>query len=84
MIRAMPEKRPGNELGRYLAMAQVGLEMVVPIVIGTVVDERLGWAPWGVTVGAVVGLGGGLYHLVHLANAADQAEEPRRGERDAR
>ena len=56
------------DLGKYLAMAQVGFEMVVPIGIGLLLDRYLGWAPWGVVGGVVLGLGGGLYHLIVLAN----------------
>src|SRR5207248_5946661 len=60
-----------KELGRYLALAQVGLEMVVPIGVGLALDNYLGWSPWGVIGGAVLGLVGGLAHLVHLAGKAD-------------
>jgi F0F1-type ATP synthase assembly protein I len=55
-----------KELGRYLALSQVGLEMVGPILLGVVLDYYLGWSPWGVLVGAVLGLTGGLFHLIQL------------------
>jgi ATP synthase protein I len=65
----MPPISPdGKDLGRYVAMGQVGLEMVAPIGIGLAVDYYLGCAPWGVIVGTVVGFTGGLVHLIHLAN----------------
>jgi F0F1-type ATP synthase assembly protein I len=66
-----PHSPNRNELGRYLGMGQIGLEMVVPIGIGLALDHYLGWAPWGVVVGAVVGLTVGLVRLVRLANQED-------------
>jgi F0F1-type ATP synthase assembly protein I len=57
-----------GELGRYLVLAQVGLEMVVPIVAGMYLDTRFAWGPWGTIVGAVIGLIGGLAHLIYLLN----------------
>ena len=68
---------PGNakELGFYVALAQVGLEMVVPIVIGSYVfDHYLGWTPWGATVCAVLGLVLGLAHLLTLLNRREKSQ----------
>jgi F0F1-type ATP synthase assembly protein I len=62
-----------KELGFYFALAQVGLEMVVPIGIGAALDYYLHWAPWGVVAGAVLGLMGGLIHLVALINRDDKS-----------
>ena len=66
-----------RELGRYFALAQVGLEMVVPIVVGLWLDSAFGWSPWGVSVGAVLGLVGGLAHIVHLLKRFDENSSPR-------
>jgi len=57
-----------KELGRLLSLAQVGTEMVVPIGVGVYLDSRFGWSPWATTVGAVLGLSGGLAHLIWLGN----------------
>jgi F0F1-type ATP synthase assembly protein I len=76
----LPDFTNRKELGRYFAIGQVGLEMVVPIVVGLILDDRLGWTPWGVVGGAVLGLGGGLVHLVHLSGKAevtDQSQAPK-------
>jgi F0F1-type ATP synthase assembly protein I len=55
-----------REMGRLFALSQVGIEMVVPIALGVWLDKRWGTSPWLVAVGAVVGLVGGLTHLIYL------------------
>ena len=58
---------------------QVGLEMVAPLVLGLVLDHYLGWAPWGVIGGAMLGLFGGVAHLVVIqARSKGPGEQPRR------
>jgi F0F1-type ATP synthase assembly protein I len=80
----MPPDRPNpRDLGRYLALGQVGMEMVAPIVLGLLADTYLGWAPWGLIAGAVLGLVGGLAHLVAQANKMN-AERPPDPERKSR
>jgi F0F1-type ATP synthase assembly protein I len=66
-----PETPDPKEMGRYVALGQVGLEMVAPIILGLVLDHYLAWAPWGLVGGAVLGLFGGLAHLVHLVSKED-------------
>jgi F0F1-type ATP synthase assembly protein I len=69
MFPDMPDRK---EMGRYVALSQVGLEMIAPILVGLVVDHYLGWTkPWALVAGAVCGLCGGLIHLVHLLNKMD-------------
>ncbi len=62
-----------RELTKYITISQVGLEMVVPIVIGVLLDRYLQSSPWGVSIGAILGLMIGLVHLVKLANKDDSA-----------
>jgi len=64
-----------RDMKRYAVIGQVGLEMVAPIVVGLVLDNQFDWGPWGVVVGAVVGLGVGLFHLVRLSNRPDKDED---------
>jgi F0F1-type ATP synthase assembly protein I len=64
----MPKAPTPRELGHYFALAQVGMEMVVPVAIGLALDHYLGWTPWGVVGGAVLGLAVGLVHMVALLN----------------
>ena len=78
-----PDPKDSKELGRYLALGQVGMEMVVPIVLGLVADHYLPIAPWGLVAGAALGLVGGLAHLIHQANKmnADNLSDKDRGPR---
>jgi len=80
MFTKLPDSK---ELGRYLGLGQVGLEMVVPIILGLVVDRYAGSAPWCLVAGAVLGLCGGLAHLVHQLNRKDSGKASRPG-RDSR
>jgi F0F1-type ATP synthase assembly protein I len=63
-------------LGIYFAIAQVGLEMAVPVGVGLFLDNSLDWRPWGVIVGAVLGLAIGLTHLAVLSQRSDKTDEP--------
>ena len=67
-----------REMGRYFALAQVGLEMVAPVAVGAYLDSRLGWAPWGVVGGAVLGLVGGLAHLLVMLKRFEPKDSPPR------
>jgi F0F1-type ATP synthase assembly protein I len=73
----LPELPDRNEIGRYVALSQIGMEMVAPIVAGLVFDHYLGSRPWGLVGGAVLGLAGGLIHLVHLLNKMDSKDSSR-------
>lgn len=52
-----------RELGRYLALGQVGLEMALPIAVGAWLDYRWGTSPWLVIAGVLVGFLVGMVHL---------------------
>jgi F0F1-type ATP synthase assembly protein I len=75
MANPLPDPK---EAGRLWALGMVGLEMVAPIVVGLWLDNSLGWSPWGVTVGAVLGLALGLYHLVVLSKRFDQQDSSKK------
>jgi F0F1-type ATP synthase assembly protein I len=78
MIQGAPDPK---EVGRAYAMAQVGMEMVVPIGVGVALDYWLGWTPWATVAGAIFGFVGGLFHLVSLMNKEnrDRPSKPRSG-----
>ncbi len=79
----LPELPDRNEMGRYVALGQIGTEMVAPIVVGLVADHYLGCRPWGVIAGAVLGPVVGLVHLVHLLNKTD-AKDSSSSDRESR
>lgn len=63
----MAENGPDpRQLGWYYALAQVGIEMVVPIALGWWLDSLLGTAPWLLVVGTVLGPVVGFTHLLAL------------------
>jgi membrane associated rhomboid family serine protease len=78
----VPEQpNPRREVGDYFALAQTGVEMFVPIALGAILDGRLGWTPWATVTGAVIGLVGGLTHMLVLLRRMDQRRNADRGEK---
>lgn len=61
MVERPEDKR---DLGYLFALGQTGIEMVAPIAVGAYLDSRFGWTPWAAIVGAVLGLAGGLTHML--------------------
>lgn len=67
----MPGSQGKPDGGDYRALALVGTavtEMVAPIIIGAWLDNKYGWAPYGLIVGAVLGVVGGIGHLLWVAS----------------
>ena len=65
----MPDGSNQNpQWGKFLGL---GLEMAVGVGLGCVIgywlDNKYGWAPWGMTIGAMLGLAGGMYLLIKQA-----------------
>ena len=76
---SVPDVPPNpKELGFYVSLAQVGLEMVAPIGLGLVLDHYFGWTPWGIIAGAILGLVGGFAHLVALLNRQNEPDAAKR------
>jgi F0F1-type ATP synthase assembly protein I len=71
----MPEEQPHDqrELGLNLTLAQVGVEMVVPLIVGLVVDQYADTMPWFTISGVVLGFVGGIVHIVALTNKQEAA-----------
>lgn len=67
-----------RELGFYFALAQVGMEMVVPIGLGAVLDYYVGTKPWGIIIGAVAGLVLGFMHLIIMLNQRNQTDSSKK------
>jgi F0F1-type ATP synthase assembly protein I len=61
----MAKKDDGSE---HANLAMVGLQVAIGVGLGLAVgswlDKRYGWQPWGATIGAMLGLAGGLYLLI--------------------
>jgi ATP synthase protein I len=77
----MPSEEDNRrQLGTYYAIAQVGIEMVVPVGLGWWADERLGSSPWLLVLGVILGFALGLWHLVTLTQALDSRRD--KSERD--
>ena len=49
----------------------IGLEMSLPALGGNWLDDRWGTSPWLVCIGAVIGFGVGMWHLLKLARQSD-------------
>lgn len=81
----MPERpNSAKEVAYYFELSQVGLEFVSPLVIGVVLDHYLAWGPWGVIIGAVLGLAVGMWHLVRLLNRQTDMTKPPQSQQDRR
>jgi F0F1-type ATP synthase assembly protein I len=67
-----------KEMRFYLALAQVGTEMVAPLLVGLLLDWLFGWLPWATVVGAVLGFVGGMMHMISLLSAHQREEDEER------
>lgn len=54
-------------VGWAYRVMSVGLEFVVPALVGHWVDGRLRTGPWGVLIGATLGFIVGMTHLLQIA-----------------
>lgn len=64
-----------RELQYLLAIGQVGMEMVLPIGLGVALDIWLGSMPWISIVGVLLGLFGGMAHLLVLIDRLDKSQK---------
>ncbi len=79
----MPKGLPSpRELAKYYSLAQVGFEMVAPIALGVWLDTRFDLMPWLTVTGAVLGLVGGMFHLLVLLKRFedDGSSPPKQGQ----
>lgn len=69
-----PEKdsKPKEETGGLWALAGIGLEltvaMVLSVALGKWLDARFGWSPWGTLCIPMLALAGVLYRIVRSVN----------------
>ena len=62
-------------LGKYYALGQCGLEMVAPMILGIFIDKWLNTSPVFISICAVIGFVGGLYHIIVLSKQIDEEEK---------
>jgi len=70
----MSQQSDRRELGYYIALAQVGLEMALPILVGYWLDDWLDTTPWITSFAAVFGFIAGLLHLILILRQKDRDE----------
>ena len=69
--KRMPSWTRYSGLGMELAAAVAGF-----VLVGVWVDRHYETAPWGVVIGAVLGLLGGMYNLIRESLAAFRPQDP--------
>lgn len=67
-----PPTSSGGDAKSLALISTAVLQMVVPILVGVWLDDRNGWSPWGLVVGAVLGVGGGFASLVWMSRRQDR------------
>jgi F0F1-type ATP synthase assembly protein I len=61
-------------MGYLIALGQIGMEMVVPIGLGVALDVWLGTIPLFIVVGVLLGLVGGMVHMMAILKRMDQSK----------
>jgi ATP synthase protein I len=68
----MPEEQKSTS--SWVRLSGIGVELVAAVVgftlIGYWLDRHFGIRPWGVLIGALLGLVGGMYNVIRQALAA--------------
>jgi ATP synthase protein I len=59
----------------------IGLEFAVPAFVGFGLDRWWGTAPWMTILGALLGVGMGMLHLIRLASELSASAEKRQSTR---
>jgi F0F1-type ATP synthase assembly protein I len=70
----MSQEPTPREMGYYFALGQVGIEMVVPTVLGNWIDSWLETTPWITIVAAVLGFAAGMIHLILILKQKERDE----------
>ena len=80
MSGAAPVGGQGGRSRRpQMGLAGLGMELLAAVVgatlIGLWIDRRFDCAPWGVLIGAIVGIVGGLLNFIRAANRAVKRDQ---------
>lgn len=63
-----------REMGYSFALAQVGIEMVLPTLVGYWIDSWLETTPWITIIAAVLGFAAGMIHLIVILKQKERDE----------
>jgi len=76
-VESSPDNRPPMAAAmRWVSTATtVSLEMAVPPAVGVFLDKRFDTTPWLTVIGAVLGLGAGMTHLLKIAGSPAKRQE---------
>jgi ATP synthase protein I len=80
-------QKPGGRSALSIGMewgtrvTTIGLEFALPAFLGFSLDRWWGTAPWMTILGAFLGLGIGMVHLVRLASELSSSSEKRQNTR---
>jgi F0F1-type ATP synthase assembly protein I len=73
-------KRPPDNKPAWVRYGGVGVEFAAAVgcfaLVGLWIDRRYGTGPWGLVIGAALGLIGGTYNLIRVSLAAFRSFEP--------
>lgn len=61
-------------IGWASRVTTVGLEFVVPALLGVLLDRQLGTSPLALLTGAVLGFAIGMVHILRIAREGDQGQ----------
>ena len=70
----MTQEPTPREMGHYMALASIGIEMVLPTIGGFFLDDWLGTTPWITCVAAVLGFAAGMIHLIAILREKERDE----------
>jgi F0F1-type ATP synthase assembly protein I len=72
--------RPPDNKSAWVRYGGIGIEFAAALgcfaLVGLWVDRRYGTGPWGLVIGAMLGLIGGTYNLIRESLAAFRGFEP--------
>ncbi len=70
--------RQSKRMPSWVRHSGIGIELAAAVagfvLVGVWVDRHYGTAPWGVVIGAILGLLGGMYNLIRKSLAAIRSQ----------
>lgn len=74
-----PPANVGGDARGLVLISSAVAQMVVPILVGVWLDNKYGWTPWGLALGAAVGLVGGGWSLWAIGRRMNRNDRPESG-----